>query len=117
MKEYIDLSPTTFHILLSISREAMHGYDIMKTVSLETDDQINLSPGTLYGAIKRLLELKWITVASAPKGSDPRRKYYKASNLGNYVVGEHVDTMKQYLKLARRYQFIGTLWIFTKQSA
>lgn len=50
------LSEAVFFILLSIQNSPKHGYAIMKEVEQLSDQRIRLSTGTLYGAIKRLLE-------------------------------------------------------------
>jgi DNA-binding PadR family transcriptional regulator len=52
----IPLTESTYFILLSLSSKPKHGYAIMKDVWILSNDRIILSTGTLYGALKRLLE-------------------------------------------------------------
>jgi DNA-binding PadR family transcriptional regulator len=54
------LSETTFFILTSISKEPIHGYGIIKDVQQLSDGRVRLATGTLYGALKRMLEAGWI---------------------------------------------------------
>jgi len=51
-----EMSITVFHVLVALAAQDRHGYSIMRDVAERTDGQIKLSPGTLYGAIRRLLE-------------------------------------------------------------
>jgi DNA-binding PadR family transcriptional regulator len=45
-----------FHILIALAYGDQHGYAIMQDVAARTGGRLRLSPGTLYGAIARLLE-------------------------------------------------------------
>jgi DNA-binding PadR family transcriptional regulator len=47
-------------ILLSLYREPLHGYAILKEVQALSEKRVILSTGTLYGALKRLLDSNWI---------------------------------------------------------
>src|SRR4051794_9827567 len=50
------LTETVFLILSSISAEPRHGYAIMQDVEAMTNGRVRLSTGTLYGALRRLLD-------------------------------------------------------------
>ena len=52
----VSLTPQIFYILLSLATKARHGYDIMKQVENDSQGNVKLGPGTLYGAIARLEE-------------------------------------------------------------
>jgi len=52
----LPLAPATFEILLALVGSERHGYAIMKEVSTRTAGAVKLGPGTLSGALKRLLE-------------------------------------------------------------
>ena len=56
--ENTPLTPSIFYILLTLAQKERHGYDIMKQVNNDSHNKIKLGPGTLYGAIKRMLEEK-----------------------------------------------------------
>ena len=53
--ELLPLTPPVFHILLALADEERHGYGIMQDVARQTDDALQLGPGTLYGCLKRML--------------------------------------------------------------
>lgn len=88
IESQLPLTEVTFYILLSLASGARHGYAIMKDVQSMSRERIHLSTGTLYGAIKRLLESGWITPASIPVAQvDGRvRKAYQLSELGRQIL-------------------------------
>ena len=51
----LPLTPAVFNILLALADGEKHGYAIMLEVERCTNGEISMGPGTLYGAIKRLL--------------------------------------------------------------
>ncbi len=60
------LTPTTFHIILALSEGPKHGYAVMQTVSAAG---VNVGPGTVYGALHRMLESGWVK----PSGEEKAR--------------------------------------------
>jgi DNA-binding PadR family transcriptional regulator len=85
----LPLSPPVFHILLALADEERHGYGIMQEIKLRTSGQVRLVPGTLYGAIKRLLAQKLIAEADQrrdPGLDDERRRYYRLTDFGLRVL-------------------------------
>lgn len=53
------LTEGVYYILLSLY-EPRHGYGIMQYVSNISNGRVELGAGTLYGALKSLVEKKWI---------------------------------------------------------
>lgn len=54
------LSEPVVLILTSLAAEAKHGYALLKDVETLSEGRVQLSTGTLYGAIHRLLADGWI---------------------------------------------------------
>jgi DNA-binding PadR family transcriptional regulator len=54
------LSEPVVLILTSLASEPKHGYALLKDVEQLSGGRVRLSTGTLYGAIRRLLEDGWI---------------------------------------------------------
>ena len=52
---YEMLTRNEFHVLLALLPASRHGYGIMQDVDALTDGALRLGPGTLYSAIKRLV--------------------------------------------------------------
>jgi DNA-binding PadR family transcriptional regulator len=89
LESLLPLSPPVFHILLALADEERHGYGIMQEIKLRTEGQVRLVPGTLYGAIKRLLAQKLIEEVDArpdPGLDDERRRYYRLTDFGQRVL-------------------------------
>lgn len=99
----LPLAPATFHILLALVGEDRHGYGIIQDVEARTEGAVRLSPGTLYGAIPRLLEQGVIVEVRAPPADsrDPRRRYYRITRLGTDVARAEARRLAGLLRLAR----------------
>jgi DNA-binding PadR family transcriptional regulator len=88
----LPLSEATFFILLSLAIEPHHGYAIMKDVHTLSDNRIVLATGTLYGALKRLLELGWVQRIDSPESNETGRKrnVYRLTDIGRSVLDAEV---------------------------
>jgi DNA-binding PadR family transcriptional regulator len=104
IQSFLPLTEATFFILLSLSPGPKHGYAIMKAVNQMSNGRISFSTGTLYGAIKRLLDQGWIVRNDeAEEGSDETtrsRKDYALTSLGRKVYNAEVARMKELVQLA-----------------
>jgi DNA-binding PadR family transcriptional regulator len=98
------LSPAVFHILLALFDTDRHGYAIMQEVAASTDGEVQLGPGTLYGAIKRLREQKLIEEVEGPDDTPPdgeRRRYYHLTERGRRVAVLEAERLERLLAAAR----------------
>jgi len=89
MKKLPDLLPLTapvFHILLALADEERHGYGIMQDVARQTNDALQLGPGTLYGCLKRMLAAGLVEESDERELDDERRRYYRMTALGRSTV-------------------------------
>jgi DNA-binding PadR family transcriptional regulator len=96
------LTESTYFILLSLSPGPKHGYAIMKDVQELSESRVTLSTGTLYGALKRLLDLGWIVRMEDvnAKGNIRDRKVYKLSQHGGRVLKEEIARLNKLLMAA-----------------
>ena len=104
-------TPAVFNVLLALADGDKHGYAILKDVAEHTGGQVQLSTGTLYGIIKRLLEDGMIVeVRSRPAipGDDARRRYYRLTPEGRAVAAEEARRMERLLARARSTRLIQT---------
>ena len=104
LDDHLPVTETTFFILLSISSGPLHGYAIMKDVRSLSRERIILSTGTLYGALKRLLDQGWIVRAdeSEPASDQRERKSYMLTSLGKRVLEAEVNRLGNLVTLARQ---------------
>ena len=76
----------------------------MKQVGEESGGRVRLGPGTLYGALKRLLELELIEESERrpdPELDDERRRYYRLTPLGRRVLSAEANRHASLVALAR----------------
>jgi DNA-binding PadR family transcriptional regulator len=102
---YQALTPAVFHILLSLSDGEKHGYAIMKDVEFQTNGQLKMGPGTLYGCIKRMLASALIEEAEErpdPTMNDERRRYYRLTALGMKVASAESERLAAVVAVARQ---------------
>jgi DNA-binding PadR family transcriptional regulator len=99
----IPLTEATFFILLSLAPGAKHGYGIMQEVEQLSDGRLRLSTGTLYGALKRLLDIGWILKVEHPEDSAPprERRLYQLSDSGRRVLRAETERMQQLVSLSQ----------------
>jgi len=93
--ENLPLSEAVFFILLSLLPGAKHGYAIIKDVEALSDSRVSLSTGTLYGALKRLLEAGWVKrVDDKGNGTGRERKAYVLTQLGKDILEAEATRMQ-----------------------
>jgi DNA-binding PadR family transcriptional regulator len=98
------LPVATFHILVAVADQDRHGYAIMQDVAARTNGGLKLSPGTLYGAIRRMLEEGLIVELSdreRPEEDDERRRYYRITARGRSVAQAEARRLAALLRQAR----------------
>lgn len=98
----LPLTPVEFHVLLSLSDDARHGYAILQDVEQRTDGQIKLRTGTLYTVIKRMLDGGWLEEQDGPAGDgDARRRYYRLTPLGRDVLRAEAKRLQSLVVMAQ----------------
>jgi DNA-binding PadR family transcriptional regulator len=88
-EELLPLTQPVFHILLALAKEEGHGYGIMQDVARQTNNSLQLGPGTLYGCLKRMLAAGLVEESDErpdPALDDERRRYYRMTPLGRQVA-------------------------------
>jgi len=103
-EEFLPLTPAVFNILLALADSEKHGYGIMLEVEANTNGQVIMGPGTLYGSIKRMLKAGLIEESDEradPEMDDQRRKYYKLTNLGRRVLSMEAERLASQVMIAR----------------
>ena len=91
------LSHAEFHILVALADRERHGYGIMQEVEARSEGKVRLGPGTLYGAIKRMLAAGLIEESAKRPAADDddqrRRCYYRLTSLGRNVAAEEAGVL------------------------
>ena len=104
-RSLLPLSSVVFHILMALVDGERHGYGIMQEVETRTEGEVHLVPGTLYGAIKRLLERGLIEEADErpdPDLNDERRRYYRLTAFGQRVTEAEAERIAHLVQQAMK---------------
>jgi len=103
-ESFLPLPPALFHILVAVADRERHGYAIMQDVASRTDGKLKLSPGTLYGTIKRMLDegmIEELDERPDPEHDDTRRRYYRITAFGREVAMAESARLAKLLGQAR----------------
>ena len=98
------LPPATFHILLAVAAEDLHGYAIIQEVETRTGGELRLSAGTLYRSIQRMLDQGLIVETRdrpAPEDDDERRRYYRITPDGLAAAKDETRRLAHLVRMAR----------------
>lgn len=100
---FLPLPTAVFHILVALADGERHGYSIMQDIAERTGNKVRMSPGTLYAAMKRMLEQGLIEEVRGAyfTDSDERRRYYRVTKLGRAVASAEASRMAEMLRHAR----------------
>jgi DNA-binding PadR family transcriptional regulator len=95
----LPLSEAVFFIFASLAAEPRHGYSILKEVEVLSGGRVRLSTGTLYGALRRLLDDGCIErVATSDTSRD--KQTYRLTAFGRRVLQEEAERLKQLTRIA-----------------
>jgi DNA-binding PadR family transcriptional regulator len=112
MEENTPLTPAVFQVLLSLADSDKHGYAILKDVEEQSAGEVQLSTGTLYAIIKRLLaEGSIVECRKRPPtdDDDQRRRYYSLTAQGRSIAAAEAERMEKLLARARDVKLIRRL--------
>ena len=97
--ESFPISEPVLFILLSLSNQPRHGYAILLDTQQMSDGRVRLRTGTLYGALRRLLEDGWIERFKEEDNSRGKQAY-RLTAMGRRNLQQEVSRMKQLTRVA-----------------
>ena len=106
---FLPLPTAVFHILVALADSDRHGYSIMQDVDARTGGKVRLSAGTLYTAIRRMLEqglIEELRDSPDPGSADERRRYYRVTRMGRDVALAEAKRFSELLDQARATKLI-----------
>ncbi len=103
VNEHLPLQEATFFILLSLAQTPKHGYAILVDVADLSDGRLELSTGTLYGGLRRLLDQGWIEryEAASEVVNGRERKAYRITDLGQKILNADLARMQSLISVAQ----------------
>jgi DNA-binding PadR family transcriptional regulator len=99
------MTAAVFHVLLALARGKSHGYRVMQDVTLMTDGETRLGPGTLYRTIQRMLVdglIEEREMALHDETSDDRRRHYHLTSKGLAVARKEARRLAKLVDVARQ---------------
>ena len=86
-------------ILASLAGGPRHGYALMKDIESISNGRVRMSTGTLYGALRRLLEDQWIE-RFEQEDISREKQAYRLTTDGRRQLESEVERMKQLTRAA-----------------
>jgi DNA-binding PadR family transcriptional regulator len=93
------LTEPVLMILVSLTDSPQHGYALMKDIESLSKGRVRLSTGTLYGALRRLLEDRWIE-RFAQEDTAREKQAYRLTTTGRLQLDAELGRMKQLTRAA-----------------
>jgi len=93
------LSEPVLLILTSLADQPRHGYALMKDIEALSGGRVRLSTGTLYGALRRLLEDAWIE-RFEQEDTSREKQAYRLTAAGRGQLQLEMDRMKRLTRAA-----------------
>ena len=95
----MEVSEPVLLILLSLAEQPRHGYAILQDTERMSEGRVRLSTGTLYGALARLLEERWIERYKEQDNSRGKQAY-RLTAAGRRNLQTEVARLKQLTRVA-----------------
>ena len=86
-------------ILASLAAQPRHGYALMKDIETLSGGRVRLSTGTLYGALRRLLDEGWIA-RFEQEDTSREKQAYRLTSEGLRQLQMELERMKQLTRAA-----------------
>jgi DNA-binding PadR family transcriptional regulator len=93
-----------FHILLALADRPQHGQGITEEVLRQSEGSVQLWPGMLYTALRRMGDGGYVADTPAPAGFRPgggKPKFYRLTPLGKRVCGAEAARLARIVDTAQ----------------
>ena len=100
---FLPLPHIQFEILVCLVERDQHGYAIKREIARRSGGRVQLGPGSLYGAIKKLIVDGLIEESDRRPEThldDERRRYYRLTEQGVAVVQAEAGRLRALVELA-----------------
>ena len=106
MAEAKPLTEPVLLILISLSDAPRHGYSLLKDIQELSNNRVQLSTGTLYGALRRLLEDRCIERLDSGDTSRDKQTY-RLTEAGRRRLQTEMERLEQLTRLAKTRRVAG----------
>jgi DNA-binding PadR family transcriptional regulator len=99
----LPLSVPEFQVLLALVDRDLHGYALLQDIEERTGGEVSLTASTLYAALKRMLQARWIEELAAPsaRSDDGRRRTYRITRRGLELARREAERLERAAQMAR----------------
>lgn len=98
-------------LLSQIARKDMYGFEIVKNLQSKSNNLYKMSEGTLYPALQRLEQKKYLKSYWGDSETGGRRKYYSITELGKRELLKKYEEWNSVNKLINSCIEEGFVWI------
>ena len=94
----IDLLQGTLDMLIlkALERGASHGYQIARTIETTTDDVLRVEEGSLYPALHRMQQRRWIRAKWGRSENNRKAKFYELTKTGRAQLDSQAADWERY---------------------
>jgi PadR family transcriptional regulator, regulatory protein PadR len=84
-------------ILKTLALEPMHGWGISQRLQQISEGMFEINQGSLYPALQRLEQKRWIRARWEASENNRRAKYYELTARGRKALGEETAQWRRYV--------------------
>ena len=85
-------------ILRSLMRQPMHGYALMQHIKQRSNELLQVEEGSLYPALHRMEQGRWISSEWALTDTNRKAKYYKLTAEGRRQLQQAEENFDQLVR-------------------
>jgi DNA-binding PadR family transcriptional regulator len=95
MRRQRSITEPSYFVLAALLDGRLHGYGIIKKAAEQSNGQVRLTAGTLYGALDRLAEQQLVRVVGHEQVAGRTRRYYQLTDRGIQALQQEAARMEQ----------------------
>lgn len=106
MSSKSDVLQGTLDLMVLKTLEAlgpMHGYGIARRIEQVSDDVLQMNQGTLYPALVRLEQRRWITSRWGVSDNNRRARYYELTKAGRKQLASEAASWERMAAIVARF--------------
>jgi len=84
------------------SMGTQHGYGIARRIEQVSDDILKLNEGTVYAALMRLQQRRWISASWGASDNNRKAKFYAITSAGRRQLAREVESWDRLASLIAR---------------
>ena len=89
-------------LLATIGDDALHGYAIIEAIRARSGGHFDLPEGTIYPALLRLEQKRWITSEWGTSENNRRARYYRLTATGRKQLAAEAQTWARTVSMINR---------------